>query len=90
MRRLLLILLLAGCATPDRPKLATEVVTLPPMQVPVPIPCAVGIPTRPPTALPPPTADIARKAAGASADVRALNQHADQLEAALLACGAKP
>lgn len=90
--RVLALLLLAGCATVEPPKLLTEIQIMR-IEVPVPVPCVVNIPPRPATALPLPDADIARKAAGASADVRALNQHADQLEAALRACaqgGATP
>lgn len=58
------------------------------MRVPVPVPCvsAADVPAYQPSAMPEPTADIARKAAGAAVDVRTLAQQNDQMRAALLAC----
>lgn len=81
--------LLAACAQ-EPPKLLTEIKSLE-VRVPIPTPCVslASLPERPTTALPDPTADIARKAAGASAEVRALEQYAKELRAALEAC-AKP
>lgn len=84
--RLLLLLLLAGCASTPPQVVTAERTQI--VRVPTPIPCQVQIPERPKSALPEPTADVARKAAGASADVRALRIHSDALEAALRACAA--
>lgn len=77
----------AGCATePQRPVVA-EIRTVE-VRVPIPVPCVASdkIPERPRTALPEASADIARKAAGASAEVRALDQQNKELRALLLAC----
>lgn len=85
-----LILLLFGCAA-DPPRLVGEVRTVE-VRVPVAVPCVVSVPNKPASVMPLPDADVARKAAGLSADARALSQHADELSAALRACaaGGKP
>ena len=84
------LLLMMGCAS-EPPKLVSEVRTIR-VEVPVPVPCAVEVPDKPKSVAPPPDADIVRKAAGVSADARALSQYADELTAALKACaaGGKP
>lgn len=82
----LLALLLAGCATVPT-ILTTEVRTVEVVK-PVPVSCikAADIPPKTQTAMPPPEADVGAKAAGASADVRQLENENAQLRAALLAC----
>lgn len=80
--------LLTGCAsTPATPDLTTQVRTVT-VDRPVIVPCVkpADIPPKPGTAMPEPSAGIKRLAAGASADVRALQAYADELRAALVAC----
>lgn len=82
------LIALTGCM--HEPIRAPLVTAVKPIEVPVPLPTpcikASDIPERPSTAMPDPQADIARKAAGASAEVRALDQYAKELRAALVAC----
>lgn len=80
------MLIVSGCAS-DPAKVVTEERTTI-VRVPTPVPCQVEIPKCPPSAMPSPDSDVARKAAGASADVRALRQCTNALTAALRACTA--
>lgn len=86
-------LLLAGCPAtePVRPDLTTGVKTVTVTKA-VPVPCvrAEDVPPEVVTAMPAPDADIARKAAGASADVRALADQNKQLRALLIQCTEEP
>lgn len=83
---LLMVVVLSGCSTlPET--LTTEVRTVEVVK-PVTVACikAADIPPPTATAMPEPEADVARKAAGASADVRNLANENAQLRAALAAC----
>lgn len=79
----LLVLALAGCATP--PTVVREPVEV---RVPVPVPCVSEIPAAPASRLDalPPGADRAAFAAAALADFELTRADAASLRAALLAC----
>lgn len=81
--------LLAACAAaPPAPSVITSSAPSTTVQTPVAVSCVdpADIPLEHPTAIPARGADVARLAAGASADVRQLRADNAKLRAMLLAC----
>ena len=76
MRSALLLMLLAGCATPPK----TEVV-----QVPVPVPCKVDMPDRPTMCVPKDDSRVEWLRC-VLVDLPSWQQYARELEAALVGC----
>lgn len=93
---LTLLLGVAACSTsPAMPDLTSGIKTVT-VERPVVVSCIkeADIPAPPATAMPDPSADVKRLAAGASADLRTETEYAARLRAALIACsepaGGKP
>lgn len=93
---LILLLGVAACSTePATPDLTAGVRTVT-VERPVMVTCIreADIPAPPATAMPDPSADVKRLAAGASIDLRQEIEYAARLRAALVACsqptGGKP
>jgi hypothetical protein len=84
-------LALCGCQTaPERPVIGSAPSTT--VTVPLPVSCvdAAQIPPVRPSAIPAKGADVARLAAGASADVRQLRVDNATMRALLMACAGAP
>lgn len=81
------ILILIGCAEVEKRPVAVQVKTVETVKT-VPVPCVTpdDIPARTGTVMPDPSADVARKAAGAYVDMRNLYIENEQLRALLIQC----
>lgn len=87
-----ILLILAGCATLPQPSVVLGTAKpLPPVQVPVAVPCITDAqrPEVPPSSMPPRTAGVAELAAGAAADALKYRELARLQNEMLKACAKK-